>query len=365
MFMYKKNIILKIIFITSIIYLILDLLIGKYFYKEFIRKNFNDVDSSYAIQSEIFHHNFKKNFKGLAGWGNINYDFCTDGNGFRNSCSNQFDETKEFNIGFIGDSFTEASGVNYEDSFVGLISSNLKDKKIANLGISSYSPTIYYAKINYLLNKDYKFNEIIVFLDLSDLIDDTACYILKDNKAIQRKTFPSCYSNHFIKKNMIYNFFISNFYLTSHLYNFIKSKITKYKVPQEITNHTRSDWTYNYKKENHNNYKYEESIKIIKQNMLKLSELLRSKNIDLSIAVYPWPSTLKNDTVNNKQVKIWNEFCSINCKSFYNFMPPFFNEVKRSSFTEVYKKYYIKDDVHFNSEGHKVISNFFIKNYNK
>ena len=59
-----------------------------------------------------------------------------------------------------------------------------------------------------------------------------------------------------------------------------------------------------------------------------LSKLLKENDIDLSIAVYPWPSTLKNDTVNNKQVKIWNEFCSINCKSFYNFMPPFFNEVK-------------------------------------
>ena len=66
-------------------------------------------------------------------------------------------------------------------------------------------------------------------------------------------------------------------------------------IPQEIINHSRSDWTYNYKKENHNNYEYEESIKIIKQNMLKLSELLRTKNIDLSIAVYPWPNTLKND----------------------------------------------------------------------
>jgi len=363
--MNKKYTVLKIILITIFLSLILDAIVGEYFYKKFIRKNFLDIDSSYAIKNHIFHHDFKKNFKGLAGWGNVNYDFCTDGNGFRDSCSNQFNEIKQFDIGFIGDSFTEASGVSYEDSFVGLISSNLKNKKIANLGISSYSPTIYYAKINYLLSAGYKFKEIIVFLDLSDLIDDTACYILKDNKAIQRKTFPSCYKNNAIKKNMIYNFFTSNFHLITQLYNLIKSKIVKYEAPNEIINHTRSDWTYNYKKENHNNYEYEESIKIIKQNMLKLSELLRSKNIDLSIAVYPWPSTLMNDTENNKQVKLWKEFCSINCKDFYNFMPPFFNEIKKTNFTEVYKKFYIKDDVHVNSEGHKVISNFFIKNYNK
>jgi hypothetical protein len=361
--MNKRYDILKIIFITLFLSLVFDLFLGKNLYKKFIRKNFKDVGSSYAIPSDIFHHNFKKNFKGLAGWGNVNYDFCTDGNGFRDSCLNQFSDTKEFDIAFIGDSFTEASGVNYEDSFIGLISSNFKNKKIANLGISSYSPTIYYAKINYLLNAGYQFKEIIVFIDLSDLIDDTACYTLKGNKVIQRKTFPSCFRNNSIKKNMISNFFTSNFYLMSHFYNFIKSKVVKYKVPQEIINHSRSDWTYNYKKENHNNYEYEESIKIIKQNMLKLSELLRTKNIDLSIAVYPWPNTLKNDTENNKQAKLWKEFCIVNCKNFYNFMTIFFKEVKKTNFTEVYRKYYIQDDIHMNIEGHKAISNFFINNY--
>ena len=97
--------------------------------------------------------------------------------------------------------------------------------------------------------------------------------------------------------------------------------------------------------------------------MLKLSKLLISKNIGLSIAVYPWPGTLKNDTQNNKQVKLWKEFCSINCKNFYNFMPLFFSELNNSEFLKVYRKLYIKNDVHLNSYGHKIISDFFIKNY--
>ena len=360
--MNKKYTILKITLITITFFLILDAVVGKYLYKKFIRKNFRDVDSSYAIKSDIFHHNFIANFKGLAGWGNVKYNFCTDGNGFRDSCLNQFNEIKEFDIGFIGDSFTEASGLSYEHSFVGLISSNLKDKKIANLGVSSYSPSIYYAKINYLLNKGYKFKEIIVFIDLSDLIDDTACYVLIDKIVLQRKTFPNCYKNN-AKKNTIHEFFSKNFLLLSQLYNLIKTKTFKYKVPQEIINHSRSDWTYNYKVENHNNYTYEESVKIIKENMLKLSELLRSKNIQLSIAVYPWPGTLKNDTENNKQVKLWKEFCNINCKDFYDFMPLFFNELNNSEFSKIYRKLYIRNDVHLNTYGHKIISDFFIKNY--
>jgi len=367
--MNKKYAILKITLITIAFFLIIDAVAGKYIYKKFIRKNFQDVDSSYSIKSDIFHHNFLANFKGLAGWGNVKYNFCTDGNGFRDSCLNQFNEIKEFDIGFIGDSFTEASGVSYEDSFVGLISSSLKNKKIANLAASSYSPSIYYAKINYLLDKGYKFKEIIVFIDLSDLADDTICYDLTDKIVLQRKIFTNCYKNFFEKKflglsiNRMFNFFSKNFFLSSQFYNLIKTKIIKYKVPQEIINHSRSEWTYNYKVENHNNYTYEESLEIIKNNMLKLSKLLISKNIGLSIAVYPWPGTLKNDTQNNKQVKLWKEFCSINCKNFYNFMPLFFSELNNSEFLKVYRKLYIKNDVHLNSYGHKIISDFFIKNY--
>ena len=361
--MNKEYNILKITLITITFFLLLDVFAGKYLYKKFIRKNFKDVDTSYTIKHDIFHHNFLANFKGLTGWGKVRYNFCTDGNGFRDNCSNQFNKIKEFDIGFIGDSFTEATGINYKDSFVGLISSNLKDKKIANLAVSSYSPSIYYAKINYLLNKGYKFKEIIVFIDLSDLIDDTVCYDLTDKIVLQRKTFANCYKNNAEKNNRMLNFFSKNFLLLSQFYNLIKTKIIKYKVPQEIINHSRSEWTYNYKVENHNNYTYKESLEIIKNNMLKLSELLISKNIELSIAVYPWPGTLKNDTENNKQVKLWKEFCNINCKNFYNFMPLFFSELNNSEFSKVYRKLYIKNDVHLNTYGHKIISNFFIKNY--
>ena len=43
--------------------------------------------------------------------------------------------------------------------------------------------------------------------------------------------------------------------------------------------------------------------------MEKLSKLLKDNKIDLSLAVYPWPGTLKYDSENNKQVEIWQNFC--------------------------------------------------------
>ena len=53
------------------------------------------------------------------------------------------------------------SSVNFEESFVGIFSENRKNLKIANLGVSSYSPKIFYSKLNYLLSEGFKFKEII------------------------------------------------------------------------------------------------------------------------------------------------------------------------------------------------------------
>ena len=159
-------------------FVLIDVLIGKYIYKKFIRKNYKDVDRSYIIADPIYHHKLQSHFQGLVGWGYLSYRFCTDVNGFRTSCNEIILPSKlsspvnKFDIGIIGDSFTEGVGDIYEKSFVSLIASNLKDKKIANLAVQSYSPSIYYAKINSLLSKGYKFDEIIVFLDLGNIVED-------------------------------------------------------------------------------------------------------------------------------------------------------------------------------------------------
>jgi hypothetical protein len=97
--------------------------------------------------------------------------------------------------------------------------------------------------------------------------------------------------------------------------------------------------------------------------MEKLSILLKDNKIDLSIAIYPWPGTLKYDSEDNKQVEIWKNFCISHCKKFYNFMKPFYNLLKYDEFTNVYRKIYIENDQHFNEEGHKIIAENFLKLY--
>ena len=166
----------KILLSIIILFLFLDATIGKYLYKKFIKKQLVDVDQSFGLRDDKYDHKFSKNYNSIIGWGNARYKLCTDNNGFRVKCEKRNLSQKNFDIAFIGDSFTEGLGYDYEKTFIGLIEESLKEKKIANLAMTSYSTSIYLSKINQLIKTGYKFKEVVVFIDISDFPDDILCY---------------------------------------------------------------------------------------------------------------------------------------------------------------------------------------------
>jgi len=356
--------ILKIFLITISFFLITDLFLGNYLYKNFLRINYFDRDTSMGKPHPIFHHTSKKNYKTFsAGWGNRKFTFCSDNFGFRNKCD-VINKNKIFDVGIIGDSQTEGLGINFEDTFTNLISKQIPKKKIANLAVASYSPSIYYSKIKYLLNDNFKFNEIIVFLDLSDLHDDTVRYKLEGGKVISKDVNFAIENYSFGEKIKI--FFKRRLKISNHVFDILKGylidkKIIKKPIPHFVEENFRSSWTHDYEKKWYNNNELTDVLNISKLNMNKLYELLKENNIDLSIAVFPWPSTLKYDESDNLQVKTWKRFCKNKCKKFYNFMHPFFEEKNKIGYRNTYFKYYIYGDIHLNENGHKLISENFLK----
>ena len=58
-----------------------------------------------------------------------------------------------------------------------------------------------------------------------------------------------------------------------------------------------------------------------------------------------------------RHVGIW-----LKCKNFYNFNNIFFDKFK-NDFYKSYLKYFIKGDVHFNENGHKLMANEFLDMY--
>ena len=365
--MYTK--ILKISLITLLLFVLLDILIGKNFYKKFIRKSFVDIDTSIVIPDKNNDHIFKKNYKTTsAGWGDRRYSLCTDNNGFRISCFSNQDSGRVYDIGIIGDSFTEAVGIEYEESYVGIIEKKFNQKKIANLAVSSYSPTIYFSKIKRLLNDGYAFKEIIVFLDLSDLHDDNVCYKLEGDKVKKKDENSKCYYENYSIFERLSNFSLNRMRLTYELFLIgnnllIESGLKKKKIKNWVINNPRSNWTFDYKKNIFNNLELEDALKTSEEHMFNLFELLRNKNIDLSIVVYPWPGTIKYENDNNLHVNFWKNFCIDKCKQFINLQKPFFNMKKSKSYKKIYFENYIKGDVHFNESGNKIIAENFINLY--
>lgn len=361
-FQVKQN--FKIFLITITFFLIVDLLLGNYLYKNFLRINYFDRDTSMGKPHPVFHHTIKKNYKTFsAGWGNRRLTFCSDNFGFRNKCD-VVNENKIFDIGIIGDSQTEGLGINFEDTFTYLISRQIPEKKITNLAVASYSPSIYYSKIKYLLNNNFKFNEIIVFLDLSDLHDDTVRYKLEGDKVISKDINFDVENYSLAEKTKI--FLKRRLKISNHIIDllngyFINKKIINKPIPHFVEENFRSSWTYDYDKKWYDNNELEDILKNSKFNMNKLYELLKKNNIRMSIAVFPWPSTLKYDNRDNLQVKTWREFCENKCKKFYNFMEPFFKEKNKIGYRKTYFKYYIYGDIHLNENGHKLIAESFFK----
>ena len=119
----------------------------------------------------------------------------------------------------------------------------------------------------------------------------------------------------------------------------------------------KAEWTY-YNRANHP--EYINSIEESQQNLINIMNeiyiMLKKNNIQMSVAVYPWPHQLKNDNENSKHVIMWERFCKTRCNNFINYFPFFFKEKEKNSFLEVYRKYYFWNDIHFNIEGNKVIS---------
>lgn len=361
---------LKFIFRTIIVTITLSLVIDFFFGKLILSKldrylaTTDFYERLVRIDHSYYHHTLRPNVKYKRSKSFDGYfTLCTDNHGFKYSCDKE--RGKEFEYAFIGDSFVEGVALDYNKTFVGIFE---KEKKlsVANLGVTSYSPNVYLSKIKFLLENDYKFKNLIVFIDISDLYDDNSFYQLNPDLSVGDKNAK--------KKNLIRRKFLKkNFPLTNYYTYVIKMnyRINKSLPPLKSKDpiflnqaSLKAKWTY---EKNDKIPGYRDNISKTKNEMIitmtKLYELLKQNNIKLSLAVYPWPQQIEYDVVNSTHVKMWEKFCVSRCEEFINYFPFFFQEKEVSSSLEVYKKYYFWNDVHFNEEGNKVIANKLIATF--
>ena len=362
--------IIKLLLIT----LFIDFLSSYFFFK---KVSFWEQDNwkvkYWRISSDIYHHDLMPNINVQDKWGDLlKKSLITNSLGFVDGKNRKIEKinTKKKRVLLIGDSFIEGIGLDYEFTFAGLLQKHIEEKyEVLNSAVSSYSPSIYYLKTKYYLNKGYKFDKVLVFLDVSDIYDELfininlADEILNIKKEIQyNKNLKQKFYNfgYFLRDNfLIFRVFQIVSDKTEILKNYIK---LKYKASKEIDlsffsvnqedvlfyrmrNIDRGSWT-------RNDQTYDEIKEGLIQSeyyLKKLFNLLKKNKIDSYLIIYPWPEQIYyGDT---KHQPYWENFTTNNNINFINLYNDFFSHQPK----DIILKNFIKGDVHWNKNGTKII----------
>jgi hypothetical protein len=340
------------------------------------------IPSVEGVHHPYYHHDMKTNRKMLAKWGAAETWIYTNSLAFKDREIREVPLTSSNErILLMGDSFVEGVGYPFEKTFAGMFTEAMgkHDPKIEvwNAGCRSYSPKLYYLKTKYLLKEvGFKFNEMIVFIDISDIQDEIK---YKDFSPKKKLSFSRKLDSFLDKKSYCFNqarrlfFNKETLYATKDFFACSANKTEiKDKKENDIVVETSSnqfninDFYKNYYEERPKwtfddaiyNKWGKEGLNLAKEHMQKLVDLCKANNIEITIAVYPWPEQIKKGNLACKQVTVWKEFAAGNKIGFINYFPLFINE---TSADEIIKENFIKGDDHWNEKGHKIIADLLLK----
>ena len=363
-----------------IIFLIFDLVISNLILKNTPYWNVIDWEKKHwRIPSKIYHHGISPNINQLEKWGGqLEKRIITNSIGFIDKKNRIVlkKNSKKKRILLIGDSFIEGSGLNYEKTLAGLLDEYLDENfEILNSAVGSYSPSIYFKKTEYFVNQGYKFDQAIVFLDVSDIFDELfikfddqgniLTYEERKNRSFLKKTFYSI--GRFLRDNTItFRFFSIISDKTEVVKNYVKLKMkTATNLKKgffetdrnevmffRMTHIDRGYWTFNEDKF----LSVKKGLKQAEQYLNKLFELFNENNISSTLVVYPWPTQIVfGDNYHEQYWRVFSEKRNINFLSMYDYFKS--NDNKKFIFDN-----FLYGDIHWNEKGTQIIFENVIKN---
>jgi hypothetical protein len=206
--------------------------------------------------------------------------------------------------------------------------------------------------MEYLLEAvGFSFDHLIVFLDISDIKDEAKHYEIRDGRVI------GLFSATSKIKDFVYEYtglLKNTWVLITKIQKALVKDPEALRSPEEQrlgTNRHRSLWTIN-------NEIFEEygrsGLENARAHMDLLYQLLQQHNIEMTIAVYPWPDQILHADLSSRQVTFWEEWAKNHSVVFLNFFPSFISPEMDPK--EVIRGNFIEGDVHWNERGHEVIA---------
>jgi hypothetical protein len=328
--------------------------------------------SKVRIADPIYGHTLKANYTGEEVWGDKT-KLITDSLGFKDSATRDVPlRSDRKRVLFLGDSFTEGLGTSYEQTFVGRFASAFPQLDVLNGAVSSYAPSIYFAKAKYLLDMGLQVDEIVVYIDISDVQDEAIFYRFDKDGHIEEGNFDAnCRSPEiFLSASPKWGYW--SYTLDFFYKRYLLSKITSSLRDSDVATltqpgHTygadrrRASWTYDANAVCYGTMGIEGGIAKAIAQMDRLYALVSERHIPLSIGVYPWPQQMLYDTEESRQVTIWRNWCAGKCRRFFNHFPTMFS-YKREHPTFL-RDLFIWGDVHYNAFGNELIARELIAQY--
>jgi len=368
----KLALLVTSLFVSAAVFLILD-----WVRSATIRRNPTLAGNqlSCRVRDPVRDHALKPNCSSIMRWGRDAYEFHTNSLGFRDERIREVPLVDARpRILMLGDSFTEGK-LAWRDSYVARVAAHFPQYDFLNGGVSSYSPSNYLNVARMVLAKGVDIDEVIVFIDISDVQDEAAFY--RDVDASGAVTAPekssslSAYARwrHRVAKYLMLTNYIVDLFersLVDHGYYHLTSG-----TPGNVFDRERSAWTYRKVNETSKAVEVgygpagvEGGIAREKAKMTLLWQDLERRSIPISVVVYPWPAQVVHDSADSRQVRIWRDWCGGKCKRFISLFPAFFAAKAECPRTQPgcwYLKLFIFGDSHYNAAGNGLVADAVIR----
>jgi len=311
----------------------------------------------YRIQHPVYHHGVAPNVASVYAFGDLTSTYFTNSLGLRDSKVRYVPAQGERpRVVLMGDSFTEGAGLTFSETYAGRIQMAMEKRgvEVLNGAVASYAPTVYLSKLRHLIEtQSVKMDEVVLFLDVSDIWDEATCYFQKKNGGVGSRCG--------LEERPVKRFkrWLAEHSMLYHMYRTIKDGNKEGQRRenlghfQAVTDWDRARWTMG---DDLKERIRQPGLAQARARMDDIKQLLERHNIAFSVVVYPWADQIAGRDLDSIHVRYWQDWAKENKIQFFNLFPVFFEEDPKVAI----ERYFTPFDPHYNAAGNALLGDAFL-----
>ena len=277
------------------------------------------------------------------------------------------------NILIFGDSMTFGVGIEFENTYAGLIDKKMEDYNVYNFGVGSYAPSVHLYKLKNAIKDNINPNKILLFLDLSDVMDEARRWV-DDEDGIPKR--PEGSKPAWAREgNKNKKFVEKNFKLSKEIAGVVRFNLRRLRseaknvVNKNVKVKTSIQGAYTYTKLENldkrfwNQNDFSKGLIKVNEKISKISKVAKENNSEFYLIIYPWGETLLYGEKEFSWSNFGEQLCSNKKCILINAIPEF-NKYKKTNKNWANDLYFLNDE-HLNKGGAKLLADIVVKKLNK